>query len=166
MGKDGILVSKYLYCNVLYNVCIGMQPSYKALKSRWHYSGQTWKILSSKGEPTPSPLTGGSERREAEEPVNPNFRPQSFNQPFPRQPLYPQGSMPYRGPGDQFAPGQERMPGRDPWFNERQHPMGMGVPPLKRPTPPLQQERGMLLYFIGCLYFVLCSAFVVVYMLQ
>ena len=109
------------------------------------------------GEPTPSPLTGGSDRREPEEPGNPNFRPQSFNQPFPHQSLYPQASMPYRGAGEQYGPGHERMSGREPWFNDRAHAMGMGLPPpLKRPNPTMQ-DRGTFLpplsprHRFGCL---------------
>lgn len=87
------------------------------------------------GEPTPSSVTGGTER--GRQPQQPHggpsyYRPQSFNQAllgYPRN-----GPMPYGAPG--VAPyGQPVVPGREPWRIDRRTPEAapQRVPSTKGP---------------------------------
>lgn len=84
-----------------------------------------WACDFSSGEPTPSSVTGGTERgRHSQQQPHggpPYYRPQSFNQAFLGYPR--NGAMPYGAPGGAGPYGQPPMvPGREPWRIDRRAP--------------------------------------------
>lgn len=73
------------------------------------------------GEPTPSSVTGGTERgRHSQQQPHggpPYYRPQSFNQAFLGYPR--NGAMPYGTPGAGPYGQPPMVPGREPWRIDR-----------------------------------------------
>ena len=101
-----------------------------------------WTLLSL-GEPTPSSVTGGTERgRQPQQPHGgPYYRPQSFNQAFLGYPR--NGAMPYGAPG--AGPyGQPMVPGREPWRIRTAEAAPQRVPSAEGPL----REEGILFYNI------------------
>lgn len=106
----------------------------------------------SPGEPTPSSVTGGTERgRHSQQQPHggpPYYRPQSFNQAFLGYPR--NGAMPYGAPGGAGPYGQPPMvPGREPWRIDRRTPE---TGPQRAPSAegPFREE-GIRALHVWCL---------------